>query len=232
VRGFVKEVLKAYSYALSWVIKRGAEVREALDARGRATVKLAAKVYAWLRDLTVKWQCTFSEAVYELLRIGDLPADAYAKLAELSERLNMEPRHVIATILRDYAPDAPAVAKLREVADRLGLSPSEVLVKALGLFDIRAPKSWKVHTEAFDKAAYYAFKVSQSIAWFKREPTESNYSKLIKTLRQLSKRYGVRIGSVSKLAEKYKDTGSREVLIDLNMATKELIKEVFEKILW
>lgn len=87
-------------------------------------------------------------------------------------------------------------------------------------------KHFSIEALELDKVAWYIFKISASVGAFKENPTKANYEFLEKNCKRINEMFGVDCSVLLTAAEKYMKRRTKKNRVPLNMATKDIIKQI------
>jgi len=119
------------------------------------------------------------------------------------------------------------------------LAKTRAIIEAINEAQEYAEIKAKLNSSAFDKAFWYSMKLAFSVQALKDivadgingELLAAQMQRLREVCKQIADRIGVDCESLLSIAKQYADTRSKDDLILLNEATKEVAKEVFKKLI-
>ena len=128
---------------------------------------------------------------------------------------------------------------LEKFARERGLAKTKAIVVAVSEAEELSRIKAKLNSSSFDKAFWYSVKLAFSVQALKDivqdnvngELLAAQMQRLSEVCKQIEARIGVSCESLLAIAKQYADTRSKDDLILLNEATKEVAKEIFKRLI-
>jgi len=118
--------------------------------------------------------------------------------------------------------------RIRELSEEKGVAMWKILLQLTSFYSsIVKDTRRRDEIPILDKLSWYIVKLSYSISKMKDEPNEENFKWLVKTISQIKDRLNIDVTYILDIAKSYMATKSKQDLIELNMAWKQAVLDIF-----
>lgn len=127
--------------------------------------------------------------------------------------------------------------QLKALSQKTGKVYWEIIVETLSFYEtqLRKPRI-KESLGNIEKSAWYITKLATSFGAFKENPNDENFTYLQKRVKELKDKLDIDASLLLRIAEYYRRTKDeelrRKIRIDLNMAFKQVVKDIMIKSLY
>ena len=132
--------------------------------------------------------------------------------------------------------------KIQELKKRYSIQEDwQLILEAISLYE-SFKSNRKLHREIvkqiprLDKASWYSYKFAKSVALFLENPSDENFTQLLKRITELSDRiFGSKVPLLQELEQlviSYKNNPSVRLKIEINDVSKLIISEIIVKMLF